>query len=182
MLELLAKRVMEALDARLEHGVRTDSRDIILASVVDSLGLASMPLFGQTLYGQTSSQPEEILEDENIIARVLQAVAQKTPPVTLERRIFERIKTLPSRPAIARVVHFGSKVLIAHALGNAPDGFVWQAWAILGHNPEAVPLEAFVAGASVLQLPEHTRLVGLSQETRGVEHLASNAWLALGKI
>jgi hypothetical protein len=176
-LELLAKRVMEALDARLEHGVRTDSRDLILASVVDSLGLESTPLFGQALV-----EPEEVLEDADMIARVSQAVVQKAPPASLEQAVFERIKTLPPKPALARVVHYGSNVLIAHAFGNVPEGFVWQAWAILERNPEAVLLEAFIASTSVLRLPENTRMVGLSQETRGAEHLAPNGWLALGRI
>jgi GAF domain len=177
MLELLAKRVMEALDARLEDGVRTDSRDVILASVLASLGLESTPLFGQS-----SNEPEQILEDASIIARVSEVVVQKNPPATLENRIFERITTLPAKPAVARVVHYGSKVLIAHAFGNAPDGFVWQTWAILERNPKAIPLEAFVASAGVLRLPENTHLVGLSQETRGEEHLAPSHWLALGRV
>jgi hypothetical protein len=176
-LALLATRVMEALHDRLEHGVRTDSRDMILASVVDSLGLESTPLFGQA-----SSQPEEVLEDADVIARVSQAVVQKTPPMTLENRIFESIKTLPAKPAVARVVHYGSNVLIAHAFGNAPENLVWQAWAILERNPQALPLEAFIASASVLRLPENTRMVGISQETRGAEHLAPSRLLALGWI
>jgi GAF domain len=176
-LELLAKRVMDALNDRLEHGARTDSRDMILASVVDSLGLESTPLFGQA-----SVEPEEILEDADMIARVSEAVLQKVPPVSLENRIFERITALPAKPALARVVRYGSQVLIAHAFGNVPDGFVWQVWAFLPGNPEATPLEAFVASASFLQVPGHTRLLGLSQETRGAEHIAPSRLLVLGRI
>lgn len=177
ILTLLAKRVMEALNDRLERGVRTDSRDSILASVLESLGLDSTPLFGQA-----GSEPEIILEDADVIARVSQAVAQKNPPATLENRIFESIKTLPTKPALARVVHYDSEILLAHAFGKASDGFVWQTWAFLEGNPQAVPLEAFIASASCIGLPENTRLVGLSQETRGAEHLAPSRLLALGRI
>jgi hypothetical protein len=176
-LALLAKRVMEALNDRLEHGVRTDSRDVILASVLESLGLDSLPLFGQAL-----SEPETDLEDASIIARVSQAVPQKSPPANLERAIIERIKTLPAKPALARVVHYDSGMLLAHAFGNVPEGFVWQAWAFLECDPKAVPLEAFIASASFIGLPENTRMVGLSQETRGAEHLVPSRLLALGRI
>ena len=177
MLELLAKRVMEALNARLEQGVNTDQTDVILASVMDSLGLESVPLFGRN-----SSEPEEALEDASIIARISQAIPQKTPPLNLEQNILERLKTLPQKPAIARVSQYDSQVLIAHTLGNAHKGFVWQAWAIPENETQAVPLEAFIASASLMQLPERTRMIGLSQETRGAEHLAPNRWLALGRI
>jgi hypothetical protein len=176
-LALLAKRVMEALNDRLEHGVRSDSRDSILASVLGSLALESSPLFGQA-----GSEPEEVLEDADVVARVSQAVAQKNPPATLMRSIFESIKTLPAKPVLARVVQYGSQVLIAHAFGDATDGFVWQAWSFLERDPKAVPLEAFLASASVVRLPENTRMVGLSQETRGAEHLAPSRLLALGRI
>jgi GAF domain len=176
-LALLANRVMEALNDRLEHGVRTDSRDLILASVLASMGLESLPLFGQAF-----SEPEEVLEDADVIARVSQAVVQKTPPANLEQTILERIKTLPTKPALARVVHYDSDILLAHAFGHASDGFVWQAWAFLERNPQAVPLEAFVASANLIRLPENTRMVGLSQETRGAEHLAPSRLLALGRI
>jgi hypothetical protein len=177
MLELLAKRVMEALNARLEDGVRTDADDVILASVINSLGLESAPLFGRGLI-----EPEEVLEDADVIARISQALPQQTPPTKLEEAIFERLKSLAPKPAMARVTDYDSQILIAHAFGNAQDGFVWQAWAILENNPQAVPLEAFVASASLMQLPANTRMVGLSQETRGAEHLAPNRWLALGRI
>jgi GAF domain-containing protein len=176
-LELLAKRVMEALNDRLEHGVRTDSRDVILASVLESLGLESAPLFGQAF-----SEPEEVLEDADVLARVSQAVPQKTPSATLEQTIFERIKTLPAKPALARVVRYKSEILLAHAFGNAPDGFVWQTWAFFERDPKAVPLEAFVASASFIGLPKNTRMIGLSQETRGAEHLVPSRLLALGRI
>jgi hypothetical protein len=176
-LELLATRVMEALNNRLEHGIRQDSRDSILASVLDALGLDSQPLFGQA-----AVEPDEVLEDANVIARILEAVPQKNPPSTLEQAVFERIKTLPAKPALARVTQYGSQVLIAHAFGNAIDGFVWQAWAFLEQNPEAIPLEAFIASASFVHLPENTRLVGLSQETRGAEHSSPSRLLALGRI
>ncbi len=176
-LALLAKRVMEALNDRLEHGVRTDSRDVILASILESMGLESLPLFGQAL-----SEPETILEDADVIARVSQAVPQKTPPTTLEQTIFEGIKALPAKPALARVVRYDSEILLAHAFGNAPEGFVWQAWAFLERDPHAVPLEAFIAGSNFIRLPEHTRLLGLSQETRGAEHLVPSRLLALGRI
>jgi hypothetical protein len=176
-LELLSKRVMEALNDRLAHGVRTDSRDVILAAVLESMGLESAPLFGQAF-----SESEEVLEDASIIARVSQAVPQKTPSASLEQAIFERIKTLPAKPALARVVHYDSEILLAHAFGNAPDGFVWQAWAFLECDPQAVPLEAFIASASFIGLPENTRMIGLSQETRGKEHLVPSQLLVLGRI
>ncbi len=176
-LELLAKQVMDALNDRLEHGVRTDSRDVILASVLESMGLDSLPLFGQAF-----SEAEEVLEDADIIARVSQAVPQKIPPETLERSIFERIKTLPAKPALARVIRYEFEMLLAHAFGNASEGCVWQAWAFLECDPKAVPLEAFIASASFIQLPENTRMVGLSQETRGAEHLAPSRLMALGRI
>jgi GAF domain len=176
-LALLAQRVMEALNDRLEHGVRTDSRDVILASVLGSLGLDSLPLFGQAV-----SEPEEVLEDADLIARVSQTVPQKTPPASLEQAIFERIKTLPAKPALARVVRYDSEILLAHAFGNAIEGFVWQAWAFLECDPQAVPLEAFIASASFIGLPENTRMIGLSQETRGKEHLVPSQLLALGRI
>jgi hypothetical protein len=176
-LALVAKRVMEALNDRLEHGVRTDPRDSILASVLGSMGLESTPLFGQVL-----TEPEEVLENASIVARVSEAVAQKIPPANLEQAIFERIKTLPAKPALARVVRYDSGMLLVHAFGNASDGFVWQAWAFLERDPKAVPLEAFIASASFVGLPENTRMVGLSQETRGAEHLAPSRLLALGRI
>lgn len=176
-LELLAKRVMEALNDRLEHGVRTDSRDSILASVLGSMGLESVPLFGQAF-----SEPEEVLEDASITARVSEVVPQKTPPTSLEQAILERIKTLSAKPVLARVVHCDSEILLAHAFGNASEGFVWQAWAFLECDPEAVPLEAFLASASFIGLPKNTRMVGLSQEARGAEHLAPSRLLALGRI
>ncbi len=176
-LELLAKRVMDALNDRLERGVRTDSRDSILASVLGSMGLASLPLFGQAF-----SEPEEVFEDDRITARVSEVVPQKTPPTSLEQAILERIKTLPAKPALARVVRYDSEILLAHAFGNAIDGFVWQAWAFLERNPQAVPLEAFVASASFIRLPENSRMIGLSQETRGAEHLVPSRLLALGRI
>ena len=176
-LALLAKRVMDALNDRLEHGVRTDSRDAILASVLESMGLESAPLFGQTF-----NESEEILEDADVIARVSQAVPQKTPALTLENRIFESIKTLPAKPVLARVVRYESEILLAHAFGNASEGFVWQAWAFLERNPQALPLEAFIAGASFIRLPENTRMIGLSQETRGTEHLVPSRLLTLGRI
>ena len=177
MLELLAKQVMEALNTRLEDGVRTDADDVILASAMNSLGLESAPLFGKGLI-----EPEEVLEDAAVIARISQALPQQTPPAKLENALFAHLKTLPAKPAMARVTDYDSQVLIAHAFGNAQDGFVWQAWAILENDPTAIPLEAFVASASLMQLPANTRMVGLSQETRGAEHLAPNRWLALGRI
>jgi GAF domain len=176
-LALLAKSVMEALNDRLEHGVRQDSRDVILASILESMGLDSLPLFGQAI-----SEPEIMLEDADVIARVSQALPQKPPPATLEQAIIERIKTLPAKPALARVVRYGSEILLAHAFGNAPEGFVWQAWALLECDPKAVPLEAFIASASFIGLPKNTRMVGLSQETRGAEHLVPSRLLALGRI
>jgi GAF domain len=176
-LALLAKHVMEALNDRLEHGVRTESRDVILASVLDTLGLDSLPLFGQAF-----NEPEQVLEDAAVIAQVSQAIPQKSPSAALEQAVFERIKTLPVKPALARVAQYGSQVLIAHAFGNAIEGFVWQAWAFLERDPKAVALEAFVASASFVRLPENTRLLGLSQETRGAEHLAPSRLLVLGRI
>ncbi len=176
-LALLAKRVMEALNDRLEHGVRGDSRDVILASLLDSMGLESLPLFGQAF-----SEPEPVLEDADVIAQVSQAVPQKLPSANLEQAIIERINTLPAKPALARVVHYDSEILLAHAFGSASEGFVWQAWAFLDCDPKALPLEAFVASTNFIRLPENTRMVGLSQETRGAEHFAPSRLLALGRI
>jgi hypothetical protein len=177
MLGLLAKQVMEALNDRLEVGVRSEPREVILEAVLDSLGLESTPL-----YGNPQSEPEEALEDASLIARISNSAPQKTPPAGLETRILERLKTLPAKPAVARVTHYNGQVLLCHALGVAQAGFVWQAWALPECDPKAVALEAFIGSANVVRLPENTRLVGLSQETRGAEHLSPGAWLALGRL